>query len=431
MNRCQQNLKSILTVVVLTAIFTGTQHGQALGQVQSDSAARQAVFGNEFLAESAPLISRRSALLEPTERYRVLSDFVLSTESGGSLKMPAVFTPTNSAPSGVIPGSVAHRRVETGGQIESPLLDLVDVARQLDRLNELRSRFEAAPNERPADQIARLAGLTLVSLAADEPKLASRQLAWIYEIVSASRQLREESEGPLLLAIRAGAGHVETRATASDLAYNLHETHLDLVVPSDWNQFHRHIAVLTHQIADAFREEADVSIEQSAILEDRQGAAFTQWQSGSLYTGRSRGTGCPPNVWSRDAAGIRKTSGHNIDLLYFQSPLRGDFEVECDASVFSWRSSHPTYGGHWAGVEYQRTQRRIGTLAELESDLFPLDVKLTKFRHQIHYRIFEETSKLNATHPFSVGEAVIRPMVDIGRESSTNEHSGGSERLPN
>lgn len=147
------------------------------------------------------------------------------------------------------------------------------------------------------------------------------------------------------------------------------------------------MALLANRIADAFSEDAEGSTQQPAISQEKSDDELRQWQSGSLFTARSRGTGCPPNAWTRDSVSVRKTSGHNIDLLFFQSPLQGDFEVECDASVFSWRSIHPTYGGHWAGVEPTRTQRRIGTLAELDSELFPLDAQLTKFRHEIHYRI--------------------------------------------
>ncbi|MFT5327112.1 MAG: hypothetical protein ACI8P0_005000 [Planctomycetaceae bacterium] len=387
MNRCQQNVRTILTIVATTTIFMGSLHGNALGQVQSDSAARQAVFGDEFIGENASVVRRRAALLEPIERYLVLSDFVLSAEAGGSLRLPVVLTPLNSALTVDTSDNAEHSRVQTGGQIESPLLDLVDVARQLNRLGELRSRFEAAPNVRPKDQIARLAGLAIVSLAADEAELAGRQLAWLYEIVAANREWQEESEGALLLAIQAGAGHAETRAVAGDLAYNLHETHLDLVKHSDWRPFHRHVAMLANQIADAFSEDREGATAQPASPQNKPDDEFSQWRFGSLFTAKSRGMGCPPNVWSRDGASVRKTSGHNIDLLFFQSPLQGNFNVECDASVFSWRSIHPTYGGHWAGVEPKRTQRRIGTLAELESNLLPLDAQLTKFRHEIHYRI--------------------------------------------
>lgn len=387
MSRCQQNVQTILKTVVTTAIFMGLLRSHAVGQSQSDSVARQAVFGDEFLTENASVVSHRAALLESEDRYQVLSGFVLSANAGGSLRLPVVLTTVNSVPTVTALDGAEKSRVQTGGQIKSPLLDLVDVARQLGRLDELRSRFEVAPNVQPRDQIVRLTGLAIVSLAADELEVASRQLAWIYEIVAGGRELREDSEGALLLAIQAGALHAETRAAAGDLAYNLHETHLDLVKPNDWRPFHRHVALLANQIADAFSEDAEGPTEHPTIPEDKPADEFGQWQTGSLWTAESRGTGCPPNAWGRDAGIVRKTSGHSIDLLYFQSPLRGDFEFECDASVFNWRSIHPNYGGHWAGVEPNRTRRRIGTLSELDSVLLPLDSKLSKFRHEIHYRI--------------------------------------------
>lgn len=375
----------LVVAASLAAVTALAMHNAV--HAQSDSADRGEVFGNGFLAENAMRVCQQAKNLEGSDRYQFLLDSVLPPHSNSSLRTSVVFTPLNSPLSPIEPRIESAGRVQTGGRIESPLLELVDVARQLNRLDELRSRFETSPNVRPRDQIDRLTGLMLVSLAADESEVASRQLAWIYEIVAGRRELREESEGALLLAIQAGAGHLETRAAAGDLAYNLHETHLDLVKPNDWRPIHRHVALLANQIADAFSEAAEGATEQPAIPQDKSDDEFRQWQSGSLFSSRSRGTGCPPNVWTRDVSSVRKTSGHNIDLLFFQSPLRGDFEVECDASVFNWRSIHPTYGGHWAGVEPKRTQRRIGTLAELDSELLPLETQLTKFRHEIHYRI--------------------------------------------
>jgi len=378
------NLRHVPAVALAAATALSVH---AAVQAQSDSAARVDVFGDGFLAENARRVCQQAVKLEGSDRYRFLSDFVLPPHSHNSLRTPVVLTPLNSPSLPIEPSIESAGRIQTGGQIESPLLDLVDVARQLNRLDELRSRFEAAPNVRSKDQIARLAGLTLVSLAAAETELAARQLAWIYEIVAATRELRGESEGALLLAIHAGAGHAETQAVARDLAYNLHETHLDLVAPGAWRPFHRHVAALAKQIADAFSEDTEGATAQPASPQNKPDDEFSQWRFGSLFTAKSRGMGCPPNVWSRDAGIVRKTSGHSIDLLYFQSPLEGDFEVECDASVFKWRSIHPTYGGYWAGVEPNRKRRRIGTLAELDSDLLPLDSQLTKFRHEIHYRI--------------------------------------------
>jgi hypothetical protein len=332
-------------------------------------------------------IRQKAGSLPLATRYQFLLSFILPEDRVSRLRMPVVFAALNSEPPEGGLRDESKRRVETGGRIASPFLDLVEIAAKLDRLDEVRIRIEGASSESSAEQIARLAALTIVAVVKNEAAVATQHLAKVYEIVSAKRELREESEGPLLLAIQAGAKHPETRAAASDLAYDLHQTHLDLVAPSDWKSYHRHVAAMTQQMADARNEVAGDETEEIANLKPGPADQFGQWQSGSLFTAESRGTGCPPNVWIRDATGLHKTFGHSIDLLYFQSPLHGDFNVECDASVFSWRSIHPTYGGHWAGVESSRTRRRIGTLAELDSKLLPLASQLTKFRHEIHYRI--------------------------------------------
>ncbi len=380
MNHRMQNAKSIVVTTLVIAVFA-SMHSVTQGQTSSDSSVRVSVFGDEFLTENAMTVRQTAAQLDASDRYRFLSDFTLPRSVGNAVRMPVVFTPLNHPMSPLDPSTDAKRRVQTGGQLTSPFLDLVEVAMELDRFGELGDRIEKVPAEKSSGQIARFAALAVVDCASGEVDKAVQHLAGIFEIVSANRELRDESEGPLLLAIQAGSQHAATRAAARDLAYSLHEAHLDLVKPNDWRPYHRHLVALTSSMANASDHEAN---DPTAGVPTAQ---FSEWQIGSLFNARSRGTGCPPNVWSRQATSVRKDSGHDIDLLYFQSPLRGDFGVECDASVLSWRSIHPTYGGHWAGVEPQRTHRRIGILAELDSELFPLEAKLSKFRHEIHYRI--------------------------------------------
>ena len=388
MKHQQHNLKQPVTAVMASAIIVGLLHGQLPAQERSDAHVLSAVFGDQFLSENARTIRHRATQLKPVDRYRLLSEFVLPSNTHPALRLTVDFSELNyQSTTATEAESLAQtRRVQTGGQIKSPLLDLIDVASHLNQLDELQSRIEASPALGVAGEIPRLAGLVVVCCATNRHEVASSYLARLYEIVSADHETREESEGPLLLAIHAGARHLATQAAARDLAYDLHQTHLDLIPPNEWRPFHQHVAVLAHQLVDSINDATEPSVDDDAI-QSLSAASFSQWQSGSLFTARSRSTGSPPDIWKRDAKNVHKTSGHSIDLLYFQSPLRGNFDVECDASIFNWRNMHPTYGGHWAGVESDRMHRRIGTLTDLNGHVTPLTSQLTKFRHEIHYRL--------------------------------------------
>src|SRR5262249_25193437 len=45
--------------------------------------------------------------------------------------------------------------------------------------------------------------------------------------------------------------------------------------------------------------------------------------------------------------------GHDRDFLYFQSPLRGNFEVNAELTSFGWREGRITYAGAMVGVVYE------------------------------------------------------------------------------
>lgn len=368
-------------LLIAAAVLSGRQLGA------EDSAAMRVIFRDSYLAENSSVVRRRIESLDLAHRYQTLVEFVCPGGISSQLRTPVEFTPLNSPAaerSVDVEEAPVGTRVQTGGEIVSPVLDLIDVAEKTGQLDKLRERVEATAGNDVSGQIARLSMLALIDSAAGDTQGAGRHLTEIYSTVAAERELQERSEGALLLAILAGAAHSETRPVANDIAYDLHQTHLDLIPPSQWRPYHRHVAELIRQLAELALQDSS----QADGPGPMPVSEFVQWQRGSLFTAESRGTGCPQNIWSRhEGAAVSKTSGHGIDLFYYQSPLRGDFQVECDASVFNWRSIHPTYGGHWGGVESNRLQRRIGTLADLDSRLDPLSSPMTKFRHEIHYRI--------------------------------------------
>ena len=65
-------------------------------------------------------------------------------------------------------------RIQTGGNLVAPALDLVEVARRLGKLDEVRRRVEQAPQTDDWSRRARLAMLAIIDMAREQPKAANR-----------------------------------------------------------------------------------------------------------------------------------------------------------------------------------------------------------------------------------------------------------------
>ncbi|MCA9047471.1 MAG: DUF1583 domain-containing protein, partial [Planctomycetaceae bacterium] len=110
-----------------------------------------------------------------------------------------------------------------------------------------------------------------------------------------------------------------------------------------------------------------------------------QWTHVSRMSACSRGTGSPNPRWMYRPGHAELTVPHERDYLYFNIPLRGDFEIECDVPVTAWSFSSLMVAGRWLGPIYTQSGFDSGVFrwqAPREQFLPPL----TRSRHWMHYR---------------------------------------------
>lgn len=58
----------------------------------------------------------------------------------------------------------------------------------------------------------------------------------------------------------------------------------------------------------------------------------------------------------------RSSLGHGADSLYFQSPLQGNYSIECETTTSSWEDSHVLAGGMWVASVADLKSYRLGTI---------------------------------------------------------------------
>ncbi|HSG68775.1 MAG TPA: DUF1583 domain-containing protein, partial [Planctomycetaceae bacterium] len=83
---------------------------------------------------------------------------------------------------------------------------------------------------------------------------------------------------------------------------------------------------------------------------------------------------------------IEKIAGHNEDYLMYHSPMRGDFELECDLSYFGWSDSHLSVGGVWVAPTTDQQAFHLGEFRTARPG-FELHPPLSLYDDFVHCRV--------------------------------------------
>lgn len=170
---------------LLVSFFPSDQQAISADIGSGDGLARGAIFADQHNEEAALLIHQQGMKLEPLNRFDFLADRVLPGGKSDRFRLSIGFSPAQPALSARnatqnrILQAASQRgesRVSIGGELVSPALDLVHVARELGRLPDLRIRIEATRAAGEVQSRCRLAMLGLVDLALEDPEHALNQL---------------------------------------------------------------------------------------------------------------------------------------------------------------------------------------------------------------------------------------------------------------
>src|SRR5262249_29821199 len=125
---------------------------------------RIAVIGESFFAAEPAAVVRRARALPPAERYAFLRDWVVPNAEHKAFRLYGAFTSTDMAPP-LAPPPAAGTRLQTGGGLEAPVLDLVAVAKELNKIDELAEQVQAVKVDGDLEKRAQLALLACLRIA--------------------------------------------------------------------------------------------------------------------------------------------------------------------------------------------------------------------------------------------------------------------------
>jgi len=385
------NRTSIVALLLTLIAAPAASQDVLTNRTANDRHALNAIFHEQHIGDNALAIHRRAVTLPADERYEFLADWVLPNSDHDTIRMALTFTPTHPAPP--VQGQEAAdvrrlrtaeqkslSRVQIGGRLVAPAVDLVAVAKELGRLDDLRQRIAPFTPADGQQQRSRQAMLVLLDTAQGDFTTASENLQQLFRLVQAGTHTSFFERCPETIAIWAALHHAETRSVAREMLILIVDNQLRRNIDSGEPAWETHIQAMWGQANASVQAVPDEWEEPFGMP-----PALRQWSGTNRVLAVSRGRGNPQTHWQTGEARVENLVIHSDDYLFFQSPMRGNFEVECDITPFEWRDTTIFVAGKWVAPVYNLKDLRVGNVRG-EQPRRPLPRKLARPREWFRYR---------------------------------------------
>lgn len=349
------------------------------------------LFENEVLADNVVAIRETAARLPVVERYEFLKSHVLPGPAHREFRLFGKLTPTDAPDSATSkhPVDVARmnmgnqrnqRRIRTGGIFVSPVFDLIEAAKEIDKLDQLRATVQTGSAQGEVQQRCQLSLLAMVAIAKGDLDEAARVTDELYQRFVKQRfdRLQDRMPETLLLVMAAQRGVLLDEAllflvSIKDAQIRVGKSH----GPIEWD------VLMIHLIG---------RIHHHKLPHDQQAQPWSaapdlkSWHWATRTHSWSNGIGLP--------AGHVQRSDHTVDLLakmddeflLFTSPVRGNYTLECLCTCFGWKEIHPLINGGWITPVWHHQSVQAGELYRVDPEI-PLEPKLSRVDNWLRYRV--------------------------------------------
>lgn len=336
---------------------------------------RRAVVGEAMIGCDASEVLNRARQLPLAQRYELLRRWVLPDEARGEFRLDGDFAPANPANANLDQASMTGKaiRIQTGGDLIAPAIDLVNDAKLLGKLDDLAEEVKSA---KANSERGRQAMLALIGGARDDAAATNQALRALQsQLAQIPAGDPERSRWPEFVAASQTIQRAGTRPQAASLLRTMDAE------PTDEEKAKRPAPVrrinpYTEQVESTdgefitrrWRTQVRHAIALASVLGENPTNTAEQFQdgSGAVYwsgvthgTAVTRGLGFPRSRWSVHNGTWSHAPGHSHDGLYLNIPIRGDFEVTCELSAESKCEAQLVYGMLGVGVSASGKELKI------------------------------------------------------------------------
>ena len=327
---------------------------------QERQALRQSI-EEKFHANGLDQFLLQTRSLPEEAQFERLKNWVVPNDDHASFRLYADFTPDSSLPAEtqltarIEPDPISQqatvRRQKLGGELFAPALDLVDLAKRLNRLDELSGLVSQAPAETPVAVRSQQALQILIAAAAKD---FAKATTGIQQLQALTQSIPDDApmadRWPEMVVGAEATRYPELRGAVLPL--------LSLVVDQ---QHKRGLGDAWEGRVTGLRDRCRTLIDSNRFPLAGELSPKGQWISSSIEWADAHGRG-PVSRWQFHEQGVSHLAGYSHDYLYFNTPLRGSFTVEAEVATFGWRETRLMYNTQWVGPQYTRTVVELGNL---------------------------------------------------------------------
>ncbi len=290
------------------------------------------------LHRPAELLAEAKSLSD-TEAYARLCDWVLPTPARDNFRLYFERRPIAARPA-------------IDDAILCPAIELTRLAERLGKLAELQQAIDSVtPRGREAEH-GKLAMAALVALESDDLQGLPAQLAQLDAMIEATPKESSLGErmGDYVVVWRAMQAPA-FRLAAYDLAIKLQSREREGGTSSGNEDWHRQL--------DGLAGDTERMLAAKVQAPDEAASATRQWREVPYWKPDLRGKGFRASSWRLMRGAAQHVAGENYSQLYFQSPLRGKFEIQVERPLHGWREAILAYGMLAADARYDLKAKRV------------------------------------------------------------------------
>ncbi|CAK9115493.1 Tol-Pal system protein TolB [Durusdinium trenchii] len=339
------------------------------------------LIGDRTIAENVEAVRRHAMTLPPEQRFHFLKGWVLPSSTHTTMRLSGTFSPVDPPPPKflplIAPGSAKpgfHAVSPSRGEqsetpasadstsitadaglypsdasdsrprrsvLVSPAFDLLDTAKQLGRLAELREQIAALPDSTdPIESRARAALLSMIGLQQNDQATANQAADQLYELLPDRTPTSLNAMWPETLATWRAFAHLGYNESLAEVLKAIYQQRSMRLQPQGVEFWHTHMHDLMCRLEHRLLAEKDEPYDSQTGLD--------HWIPVVRLRALSRGKGSAAVRWHRTADDeVHHVSGHQDEYLFYRSPLRGNYEVTCEIGGFS--TTQVLLGGRFHG----------------------------------------------------------------------------------